>query len=386
MTGPLSGVRVLDLTHVLNGPFATMLLAHMGAEVLKVEYGEGDRYRHSWMPPDAGRDGYEFLAVNANKKCITMNLKHPEGRKLFEQLLAKSDVLVENFALGTMERLGLGHEVIKAINPRVIYASARGFGDSGPYANMRAFAPTVMASAGWVDAAWQFSGQPGRKVLGIGDEAAGVSLALGICAALFSRERTGEGTRIEISMQEAMLGFMVSTLHTLFEGQQVGGRYFECADGYVSFHLPDMPDELWHKLATSTGHPEAIEDPRFATPAARRRHFPQVQEKVAEMVRGRKRFELWEIFRAYQLASSPVLNIGEVVEDEHIRARGAFVDVEHPQAGTLKLLRPWIHFSDMPTTIEHAGSPIGHHNSEVYERLLGIDAARLAELRAAGAI
>ncbi|HEY4200644.1 MAG TPA: CoA transferase [Devosiaceae bacterium] len=386
MTGPLSGVRVLDLTHVLNGPFATMLLAHMGAEVLKVEHGDGDRYRHSWMPPNAGRDGYESLAVNANKKCITLNLKHPEGRQMFEQLLKQSDVLVENFALGTMERLGLSYEELKKINPRIIYAVARGFGDSGPYANMRAFAPTVMASAGWVDAAWKFSGRPGTKVLGIGDEAAGVSLALGITTALYSREKTGEGTKIEISMQEAMLGFMVSTLHTLFEGNPVGGRYFECADGYVSFHLPDWPDDLWRALTTSLGHEEAASDPRFIDMKTRRKNFPQVQEMVAEMVRGHTRAELWEIFQKHQLASSPVLSIGEVVENEHIKARGAFVEVEHPKAGALKLLRPWIRFSEMPTGIDHAGPAIGEHNASVYKELLGIDEGKLEQLKADGAI
>lgn len=386
MTGPLSGVRVLDLTHVLNGPFATMLLAHMGAEVLKVEHGAGDRYRHSWMPPDAGRDGYEFLAVNANKKCITLNMKHPEGRKIFERLLAQSDVLVENFSAGVMDRLGLSYDEIRKINPRVIYASARGFGDSGPYARMRAFAPTVMASAGWVDATWRASGRPGTRVLGIGDEATGISLALGICAALFSRERTGEGTRIEISMQEAMLGFMVSTLHTLFEGQPVGGRYFECADGHVSFHLPDMPDELWGNLTSSLGDPGAATDPRFETTATRRRNFPQVQEKVAELVRDKTRAQLWEIFKEYRLASCPVLSIGEVVEDEHIKARGAFTEVEHPQAGKLKLLRPWIRFSEMPTSIDHAGPAIGEHNAEVYKDLLGLDDEDLRALKEAGAI
>ncbi len=275
MTGPLEGVRVLDLTHVLNGPFATMLLAHMGAEVLKVEYGEGDRYRHSWMAPDAGRDGYEFLAVNANKKCITLNMKHPEGREIFERLLAKSDVLVENFSIGVMDRLGFSYEELKKINPRVIYAVARGFGETGPYANMRAFAPTVMASAGWANAAWELSGRPGTRVLGIGDEAAGVSLALGVCAALFARERTGEGTKIEISMQEALLGFMVSTLHTLFEGNPVGSRYFECADGYVSFHLPDISDELWRELdhlarsRRGLGGPAFRQQARPAPPSAR---------------------------------------------------------------------------------------------------------------------
>ena len=386
MPGPLSGVRVLDLTHVLNGPFATMLMAHMGAEVLKVEYGDGDRYRHSWMPPDAGRDGYEFLAVNANKKCITLNMKHPEGRKIFERLLAQSDVLVENFSVGVMDRLGLSYEECRKINPKIIYGSARGFGDSGPYAHMRAFAPTVMASAGWVDAAWQFSGKPGTKVLGIGDEAAGVSLALGIVTALFNRERTGEGTKIEISMQEAMIGFMVSTLHTLFEGQPVGGRYYECTDGYVSFHLPDISDDLWRLLATSLGHEKALTDPRFENAAARRRHFPQVQQTVAEMVRGHTRARLWEILKQHGIASSPVLSIGEVVENEHIKARGAFLDVEHPQAGILKLLRPWIRFSDAPTTIDHAGPAIGEHNASVYRELLGFDEDKLRELAAAGAI
>lgn len=386
MSGPLSGVRVLDLTHVLNGPFATMLLAHMGAEVLKVEFGSGDRYRHSWMPPDAGRDGYEFLAINANKKCITLNFKHPEGREIFKSLLAKSDVLVENFSIGVMDRLGFSYEELKKINPKVIYAVARGFGESGPYSNMRAFAPTVMASAGWTNAAWQFSGRPGTRVLGIGDEAAGVSLAVGILAALFARERTGEGTKIEISMQEAMLGFMISTLHTHFEGNPVGGRYFECADGYVSFHLPDMSDELWRTLATALGHEEAISDPRFADMKTRRRHFPQVQEKVAEMVRGHTRDALRAIFKKHSLGSFPVLSIAEVVEDEHIKARGAFVDVEHPQAGMMKLLRPWIRFSQSPTGIHHAGPAIGEHNAEVYKELLGFDEERLRELKAAGAI
>jgi len=386
VTGPLSGVRVLDLTHVLNGPFATMLMAHMGAEVIKVEYGEGDRYRHSWMPPDAGRDGYEFLAINANKKCITLNLKHSEGRNMFSRLLAKSDVLVENFAPGVMERLGFSYQELKVINPKVIYGVARGFGETGPNANMRAFAPTVMASTGWVDTAWKFSGRPGEKVLGIGDEAAGVSLALGVCAALFARERTGQGTKIEISMQEAMLGFMVSTLHSLFEGRPVGGRYFQCADGYISFHLPDISDELWCHLATSLGHEEAVADPRFATAAARRRHFPQMQDKVAEMVRTHSRARLWELLKTHGIANSPVLAINEVIDDGHIKARGTFVEVEHPQAGTLKLLRPWIRFSEMPTRIDHAGPAMGEHNAMVYEELLGFNAEKLRQLRAAGAI
>ena len=149
MAGPLSGVRVLDLTHVLNGPFCTMLLAHLGAEVLKVEHGSGDRFRHAWMPPDAKHDGYEFLMVNSNKKGITLNLKHEKGCNLFRELVKKSDVLAENFTVGVMERLGFGYETLHELNPRLIYACSRGYGESGPYKHVRANAATIMAMSGW---------------------------------------------------------------------------------------------------------------------------------------------------------------------------------------------------------------------------------------------
>src|SRR5581483_2140325 len=160
-SGPLLGVRVLDLTHVLNGPFCTMLLAHMGADVLKLEYGGGDRFRHAWMPIDADHDGYEFLAVNANKRGFTLNLKHERGRALFLELVERSDVVVENFSVGVMDLLGLSYEELRAVNPGIVYAASRGFGDSGPHAVRRANAQTIMASTGWTNATWEFSGRPG---------------------------------------------------------------------------------------------------------------------------------------------------------------------------------------------------------------------------------
>lgn len=386
MNGPLAGVRVLDLTHVLNGPFCTMLLAHMGADVVKVEHGAGDRYRHSWMPPDADRDGYESLAVNANKRCITLNIKHPEGAELLCGLIERSDVLVENFSLGVLARLGFGWERLHDINPRLIYASSHGYGEDGPYANVRAFAPTILSMSGWVDTAWRFSGAPGTKVLGIGDEASGVSLALGVLAALYHRKQSGEGQRIEVSMQEAMLGFMLSTLHTHFEGQPVGGRYYECADGYVSFHLPDMSDRFWRFLTTSLERPDAADDPRFVDMGARRRNFGALQNCVAEMVKDRHRHDLWAIFRSDGIASAPVLTVAEVVEDRHLAERDAFVEVEHPQAGRLRLLAPWIRFSSTPTEITHAGPAIGEHNREVYADLLDLDDETIADLAARNVI
>lgn len=386
--GPLTGVRVLDLTHVLNGPFCTMLLAHMGADVIKVEHGDGDRYRHSWMPVDADRDGYESLVVNANKRCITLNLKCEEGKEMFERLVAQSDVLAENFGVGTLERLGYTYERLHDINHRLVYASSRAYGNTGPYAeeNIPAFANTIMAVSGWTHSGWTTPDAVGSRSLGIGDEAAGVSMALGICAALVARSATGQGQEVSISMQEAQLGFMVSSLHTLFEGQQVSGPPVRCADGFVSFHMPDLDDQRWRTFCEKLGHEEAAEDPRFLTVTDRRAHFDELMQTVESWLRNLTRVELWRLFRAYRIPSAPVLSLDEAVEDAHLAARGAFVDVEHPEAGTLRMLRPWIRFNGSDTPIRHAGPSIGEHNYEVYGELLGLSSDEVDQLAERGVI
>ncbi|WP_028601508.1 CaiB/BaiF CoA transferase family protein [Ottowia thiooxydans] len=384
MTGPLSGVRVLDLTHILAGPFGTMFLAHMGAEVIKIEYGDGDRFRRSWMPPGSTEDGYEFLAVNANKKHITLNLKNEEGRQIFKEMVAKSDVIVENFSLGVMERMGFSYEELKEINPRIIYASSRGFGDSGPYAEARAYAYTIMAISGWINKSWEYSGAYGTKTLGIGDEASGVSMAMGICAALYSRSVTGKGQKIEVSMQEALLGFMVSTLHSHFENMTTGAKPQPCKDGYMAFHFGGTTDAIWRRFAAAMGHPDMGSDPRFATENDRRDNLAELQEMVSMWLMEKPKDELWKKFRELGIASAPVLAIGEVIEDEHIKARGAFTEVEHPERGKMKLLSPWIRFSDTPAKITHAGGAVGQHNAEVYGDLLGYSSDDVARLTKEG--
>ncbi len=386
MAGPLSGVRVLDLTHVLNGPFCTMLLAHLGAEVLKVEHGSGDRFRHAWMPPDAKHDGYEFLMVNSNKKGITLNLKHEKGCKLFRELAKKSDVLVENFTVGVMERLGFGYDALLQLNPRLIYACSRGYGESGPYKHVRANAATIMAMSGWQHTAHELAGKPGMKAMGIGDEAAGFSVALAVCAALYAREQTGKGQKIEVSMQEALMGFMVSAFHTLFEGRKVGQPPKECADGHYAFHLPDVTDELWGKLCSAMGTPEGAKDPRFATPKARRQNHDEVEALISKWVRGKSRRELWDTLSSFGLSSGMVLSLGEAVEDPHIQERQAFVDIEHPEAGIIKLLAPWMRFSETPGAITSSAPLIGQHNNEVYGTLLGLSEAEINQLAEEGAL
>lgn len=383
---PLSDVRVLDLTHVLNGPFCTMLLAHMGADVVKVEHGAGDRFRHAWMPTDAGRDGYESLVVNANKRCITLNLKSDQGKEIFTRLVEASDVVVENFSPGVMDRLGFGFERLREIKRDIVYARSSGYGSSGPYVDVPAFAMLIQAISGWTDSGWTTPEARGSKPLGIGDEAAGVSMALGILAALYARERTGEGDYVDVAMQEAQLGFMVSSLHTLFENQPVAAPPVECADGYVAFHLPDLSPERWQALCRSMGHPETIDDPRFDSIDKRRTNFDELMAEAQKWVLTMTRAELWEVFRELGLPGAPVLTVAEAVEDENLEARGAMLDVEHPAAGRLKMLRPWVRFSERETTIRHAGPGVGEHNHEVYGELLEMSPEAVDELAAQGVI
>ena len=380
MAGPLTGIRVLDLTHVLNGPFCTLVLAHMGAEVLKVEYGEGDRFRHIWMPPDVKRDGYEFIAMNSNKKGIVLDMKTPEGKTLFLDLMKKSDVVVENFSAGAMERLGLGYEALREINPRIIYACSRGFGESGPYKHVRANAATISAIAGWAHEGMRLSKTPGAKTPSLGDETAGASMCMGILAALYNREKTGQGQKIEVSMHEAILGFMVSSLHMHFEKQEVGPAPKPCNDGYYYFHVPDMNDQAWAKLTAALGDASLASDPRFLTVGDRQRNYAAVEAAISDLVRRKSRREVWEAMSSLGLASGPVLTVGESIEDQHLKARNAFVEVEHPEAGKVKVLAPWVRFSDTPGAITSPAPLMGQHSREVFSALLGLSAKEIDTL------
>ncbi len=385
--GPLSGVRVLDLTHVLNGPFCTMLLAHMGADVIKVEHGRGDMYRHAWMPAGVDRDGYEFSYVNSNKRAVTMNLKDPRGKELFRQLVARVDVVVENFSAGVMDRLGLGYEALKEINPGLIYACSRGYGEDGPRSGIRANAATILASSGWTHTAWENAGSAGTKALGVGDEASGISMALGVVSALFARERAGVGQKVSVAMQEALLAMMVSTFHSHYEGVVVGRNPQQCADGYVAFHTPAFTDATWKTFAEAMGHPEAVTDPRFATAEARRRNFEELEgEVLPAWVREKTREEMWRVIEVTGVSGAPVVEFAEVVADAHLHARNAFVTVDGPDGRPMRMLAPWIRFSETPASLVSAGPSVGQHNAEVFEELLGLSADRVRELGAEGVL
>ncbi len=383
MPGALDGVRILDFTHQLNGPFCTMLLGHLGAEIIKIEPPGGDRFRRTWMPENASSDGYEFLMVNTNKKSIMIDLKTERGGELARRLAAVSDVLVENYQKGNMERFGLGYETIRAINPRIIYACSRGYGEDGPYAAYGSNAGVNNGMAGWTHSAWQSNGAWGTKVQGIGDEAGGISMAVGILGALVARERTGQGQKIEVAMQEALLGFMVSKLHEHFTGNLVGGPGpAEVADGYFTLRAPEMSDRTWTRLTAFMQSEDVRDDPRFATVDARREHARELNDLLRTWARGKTREELWDGLRDVGFFGAPVLSLGEVLDDPHIKERGAFAQREHPTAGTLTLLEPWIRMSETPTSIDVVAPTRGQHTDWVLQDVLGLSAEEVAGLRA----
>ena len=385
MRGALQDIHVIDFTHALAGPFCVMLLGHLGADIVKVEPPNGDEFRRIWMQPGANTDAYESLWINVNKKSIVLNLKTQKGVDLARRLIARADVLVENFQKGVMERFGLDYDSVKGINPRLIYACSRGYGEWGPYANYGNTAASNNSIAGWLHSAWKNNGAPGTKTLGIGDEAAGVSIAVGILAALHARERTGEGQKVEVSMQEAVLGFMTSSMHEHFTGNRVGNSPIKVADGYFTLRVPDMNDSVWAQAAKLIGGDNLLQDLRFTTAAARRQHRAELEEIVKTWASGKTRQEIWDGLRELDYFGAPVLSIGEVIEDRHIKERRAFIEREHPTAGPTTLLAPWIHLTKTPTSIHHDAPTIGQHTDEVLSEL-GLTRAELSDLRAEGVV
>jgi crotonobetainyl-CoA:carnitine CoA-transferase CaiB-like acyl-CoA transferase len=380
MPGALDDVRVLDFTHALNGPFCTMLLGHLGAEVIKIEPPQGDNFRRIWMPPSSPVDAWEFMNVNTNKKSVAIDLKNARGQDLARRLIAASDVLVENYHTGAMARFGLDYERVRAINPRLIYACTRGYGEDGPYATYGSTAGTNNGMTGWTHTAWLYGHTEGTQATGIGDEGAGVSMALGILAALHARERTGEGQKIEVSMQEAVLGFMTTRFHEHYTGNKVGAAPVKVGDGWFTLRVPEMSQGKWAELAAILGLDAA--DPRFATDADRRRNGKELFGLLHDWCRDRSRKEIWEALREIGYVGAPVLAVDEVMEDEHVKARQAFAEHDHPVAGQIRLLNPWIRMSETPASIRAMSPRLGEHTDEVLGSVLDLSAEELADLRA----
>jgi formyl-CoA transferase len=401
MTQALAGIRIIDMTHDQAGPSCTQMLAWLGAEVIKIEQpGRGDRARYMQTDrPD--RDSYFFLLLNTNKKSLTLNLKHAEAKERFFTLIDQADVLVENYGPGVMERLGLGYDVLSHRQPRLIYASVKGFGSFGPYSDYKCFEPVAQATSGAMSVTGWPDGPPTANGVNVGDSGTGMHTVIGILAAIVQRQQTGRGQRVEVAMQEAVLNLTrVKFTPVLTTGKpmpRVGNGSFaggfantlRCAPGgandYVYLMIPADNPPMFELVARVIGREELLRDTRFSTPAARFEHREALREILEAWTSQRDKRTVMATLAGAGAVCGAVLDTGEVLEDGHLRQRGMVQEVEHPTRGRYAMIGCPVRLSESPVTIQPA--PLhGEHTAEVLQQLGGCSPQDLERLRNAGAV
>ena len=392
--GALKGLRILDLTRVLAGPFATMILADLGAEVIKIEQpGRGDDTRH-FAPFCNGESAY-YMNLNRNKLGVTLDLK--KGRHTFIELVKTADVVVENYRPGTMDKLGLGYEVLKQINPRLVYAAVSGFGDTGPYRLRPGYDIIAQAMGGLMSTTGWPGGEPTRSGTAMADVLAGLSVTIGVLSALRHRDATGEGQKVDVALVDSVVASLeIITQIYLTDGrvpERIGNRYESCYP-YDSFLARDgsvviaaANDKLWRLVCRTIDQPELADDERFDTNAKRVERYAEIKAAIETWSRFHDVDDIVEAMLAAGVPSSPINTIDRLVTDPHIAgAREMFVNVDHPLAGKTRLTGSHIKLGATPARIATPAPLLGQHNEEVFTGLLGFDGERLAGLREAGVI
>jgi crotonobetainyl-CoA:carnitine CoA-transferase CaiB-like acyl-CoA transferase len=397
MTKALDDIRVLDLTHVYNGPYATLMLGFLGAEIIKVEPPQrGEMARTIYKIPHTD-ESYAFIMLNSNKKGITLNLKAPRGQELLKELASQSDVVVENFAVGVMDKLGLGYEELRKRNPGLIYATGSGFGLSGPYNTYPAFDPVIQAMSGLMSVTGFPGGPPMKAGPPVMDILSGIHLCTGILAALHQRDRTGEGMLVETSLFEAGLGPLITQMSGYLSrgilgrfGNTAPGRTFapyNCyatTDGYVLMLVAD--DSKWRALCQIMDREDLMEDPRFATNVARIKRFDEVDALVGSWIAQQSKQEVMDKLTSADITCGIVKEIPEVLQDPHLRARGTLQDIEHPTVGKVTVLASPVRLNGESPTIDTPSPTLGQHNELVYGKLLGLSAKEIVSLIEQGVI
>lgn len=389
----LEGLRVLDLTRVLVGPYATMILADLGADVVKIEVpGGGDDSRA--FPPHVGGESAYFMSLNRNKRSLTLNLKQAASKQLFLALVQQADVLVENFRPGTMARLGLDYETLKAVNPRLVYAAASGFGHSGPYSPRPAYDAVVQAMGGIMSITGHEDGRPTRVGTSIGDIAAGLFATIGILAAVMHRDKTGEGQMVDVAMLDCQVAILENAIaRYAVTGETpgpIGNRHpsivpfepFDTADGQIMIAAGN--DGLWGKLCAALELNGLRDDPRFATNPLRITHYEELRPLLAEAV-AQKETAVWQtILDAAGIPNGPINAVDAVIRDPQVRAREMIVEVDHPTAGKTLLPGVPIKLSATPGAVRRPSPLLGEHTAEILAEWLGYDAAQITALQQAG--
>jgi len=392
---PLSGVRVIDMTRVLAGPFCTMSLGDMGAEVIKVEEpGKGDDTR-GW-PPFVNGEATYFLSVNRNKKSLALDLKTPEGQDILRRLLASADVVVENFRPGTMERLGFGYEALRKTNPRLIYCSISGFGESGPEAHRPGYDLIVQGESGVMDITGFPDGPPVKVGNSIGDLVAGMAAVQGITLALLSRTQTGRGQKVEIGMLDVMASLLTYQAGLYWNA---GGRptrrgnehpsivpyeVFKAQDVYITLGVAN--NSLWERTCKALDRPDLIKDPRFDTEANRVANRKVLVPLLNEILGARPADEWLARLDKAGVPAGRIKSVAEVCESAHLRARGMLVSLPHPKAGSITVMGVPVRLHDTPGAAQAAPPLLGQHTDEVLTRILRMPRARVEKLRAAGVV
>ncbi|MEZ5659186.1 MAG: CoA transferase [Burkholderiaceae bacterium] len=401
-TGALRGVRVLDLTHALAGPFCTQVLADHGADVIKIEPLEGDFFRR--IGPYAADDeerhhGGLFQACNRNKRSVAINLKHPQGQALLRELVLGADALVENFRAGVLDKLGLGYEAMSAINPRLVYTSIRGFGDHAggrsPYIDWPSFDIVAQAMGGWMGVTGFDAEHPLKTGGGPGDTVSGLFAAFGTLSALWHARATGQGQYVDVAMVDSVLALSESVVsHYAYRGVSLtplGNEMpglapfdtFRCADGVIAIAAPHGPQ--WRELCRLIGHAELLDDPRFVDESARWKHRALIREVIEAFTRDRSKQQLREIFGG-RVPIGPVQNAADIFADPHFEAREMLPQLDHPgSAQRAAVPGVPVKLSVTPGRVRVRAPKLGEHTAAVLGEL-GIDAQRIGELAGDGVV
>jgi crotonobetainyl-CoA:carnitine CoA-transferase CaiB-like acyl-CoA transferase len=393
---PLEGVTVLDLTHALAGPYCSTMLADYGAHVIKLEaYGAGDIAR-TWGTPLPGGETAYFAALHRNKKGIEIDLKKPRGKELYFDLVERCDIVIENFRVGTLEKLGLDYEKAKARNPGIIYCSISGFGQTGPYRERAALDLILQAESGMISVTGEAGGGGVRCGVSIADLTAGLNAAFGIMAALRVKEKTGRGQQVDVSMMEGQMSLLNTIIGSyLADGKIPGpmGTAYSALLPYQTFHtqthdfaLAVGSERLWQVFCPAIGHPELTDDPRYADNRVRIKNRDTLIPRLQEIFMTRT-FEAWEkILLGAGIPFGALNNIAQVTEHPQVKARGTMIDIDHPRVGKAKIVGPVAKLSETPATIRSMSPALGEHTEEVLRDVLGMQPGAIAELRAAGVI
>jgi len=392
--GPLEGIRVLDLTRVLAGPYATQSLGDLGAEVIKVEPPQGDDTRN--FPPFVGRESHYFLALNRSKKSVVIDLKQEAGKDLLRRLVAKSDILIENYRPGVMDKLGLGYEALSAINPGLIYCSISGFGQSGPLRDKPSFDIVTQAMSGALSVNGEKGRPPVKLGLPIGDMVGGVYGPIAILAALHERSQTGRGREIDISLHDGLMGMLGYLAQLSFvtgeDPQPVGSMHptivpygsFQAADGYIIIAV--LSETFWPKLCQALERADLANDERFATLPDRREHREVLEEIISKVVASKTVAEWERRLEDHDVPYAPILGVSAALSHPHAQAREMVVTAVHRDIGEMRMTGRPVKFPGATQAALTAPPALGEHTREVLRDLLDVTDDEFRALSESGAV